>query len=311
MRFSTVLLVGLGVWTAGCTQKVVDTDGDGISDEDEATYGTDPENADSDSDGLKDGDELDFGSDPIVADADADGLLDAGERDAGTDPNAADSDGDGYRDGDEVVEGSDPADGMSLIYAGHWPYNPNKAAMVDPGFEDRANVGTTLANFKWLDQYGQAVDIYDFAQQGKPVVLDISTVWCGWCRVMAAWIGGDLSEAQTEIDHGYDLEGAFGRESWWDLIPDLVSSGQVYWVTAITQDVTGGPPVQQDVVDWSETFVNPNVPVILDEEAALESYLRVSGFPTVFLLDENLVFTVYERRDYTAVFTQLEADFGG
>ena len=42
----------------------VDTDGDGINDDDEATLGTDPENPDSDGDGFLDGDELETG-DPL------------------------------------------------------------------------------------------------------------------------------------------------------------------------------------------------------------------------------------------------------
>ncbi|RHW25929.1 Stk1 family PASTA domain-containing Ser/Thr kinase [Nocardioides immobilis] len=42
-----------------------DTDGDGLSDEDEATLGTDPNNPDSDGDTYSDGDEVAAGSDPL------------------------------------------------------------------------------------------------------------------------------------------------------------------------------------------------------------------------------------------------------
>lgn len=45
----------------------VDTDGDGLTDEDEATYGTDPLVADTDGDGVGDGDEVAAGTDPMVA----------------------------------------------------------------------------------------------------------------------------------------------------------------------------------------------------------------------------------------------------
>lgn len=64
----------------------VDTDGDGICDDDEVTNGTDPNNADSDGDGIDDGD----------------------EEALGTDPNNPDTDGDGVNDGDELVLGTDP-----------------------------------------------------------------------------------------------------------------------------------------------------------------------------------------------------------
>ena len=41
-------------------QLPVDTDGDGISDKDESTYGTDPDKADTDADGINDGEELSY-----------------------------------------------------------------------------------------------------------------------------------------------------------------------------------------------------------------------------------------------------------
>jgi len=59
----------------------VDTDGDGINDNDETTiYGTDPSDADTDDDNIDDGDELSFWGADWDADADNDGttnLLDS------------------------------------------------------------------------------------------------------------------------------------------------------------------------------------------------------------------------------------------
>ncbi|MDG1950148.1 MAG: hypothetical protein P8J32_05050, partial [bacterium] len=43
----------------------VDTDNDGLSDQDEETYGTDPNNPDSDADGYTDGDEVSSGYNPL------------------------------------------------------------------------------------------------------------------------------------------------------------------------------------------------------------------------------------------------------
>lgn len=71
-----------------------DDDNDGLSDVDEATYGTNPLLQDTDGDLLSDGDEVNVYS---------------------TLPNSPDSDGDFINDGDEINNGGDPLDPLS------WP----------------------------------------------------------------------------------------------------------------------------------------------------------------------------------------------
>lgn len=70
----------------------VDTDGDGLTDDSEARYGSDPEVTDTDGDGLTDGEEAVWRN---------------------TSPTLADSDGDGFTDGEEVLAGTDPLDPAS------------------------------------------------------------------------------------------------------------------------------------------------------------------------------------------------------
>ena len=94
----------------------VDTDGDGLTDDDETNlHGTDPDDADSDDDGLSDGAEVNLhGTDPNDADSDADGLSDGDEVNVhGTDPLDPDSDDDFASDGAEIAAGSDPNDPTS------------------------------------------------------------------------------------------------------------------------------------------------------------------------------------------------------
>ncbi len=95
-----------------------DLDGDGITNDDEATLGTDPNNPDSDGDGVPDGTEVNGGSDPlnpcspntnaVNCDSDGDGITNPNETVIGTNPNNPDTDGDGIQDGTEVTNGSDP-----------------------------------------------------------------------------------------------------------------------------------------------------------------------------------------------------------
>lgn len=97
-----------------------DSDGDGLCDDEEAWYNTDPTKADTDGDGLTDGQEVKiYGTDPRNPDTDADALLDGDEIHGIQVPGAphpyrsnplnSDTDGDGLTDGEEVrTQNSDP-----------------------------------------------------------------------------------------------------------------------------------------------------------------------------------------------------------
>lgn len=89
----------------------VDTDGDGLDDDEEVLRGTDPLRADSDGDGLNDGNEVTRGTNPLKVDTDGDGLNDGHEVGLNTNPVLADTDADGMPDGTEVNGGTDPVDG--------------------------------------------------------------------------------------------------------------------------------------------------------------------------------------------------------
>ncbi|MDA7518312.1 hypothetical protein N8529_00945, partial [bacterium] len=86
-----------------------DADGDGATDRQEFTAGSDPNDKDSDGDNLEDGPEINtHGSDPTKIDTDEDTLTDDVEVNIhGSDPALADTDGDNLTDDEEVVDGAD------------------------------------------------------------------------------------------------------------------------------------------------------------------------------------------------------------
>ncbi|MCX6016406.1 MAG: hypothetical protein NT020_12605, partial [Chloroflexales bacterium] len=99
---------------ASTTASNPDTDGDGLSDQEEALIGTDPNIADTDSDGLNDFAEVQLGTNPQKADTDSDGINDyvevatftqfvVGGIKYYTNPLEADTNGDRINDGFECA----------------------------------------------------------------------------------------------------------------------------------------------------------------------------------------------------------------
>jgi uncharacterized protein (DUF1800 family) len=88
-----------------------DTDGDGLTNQEEFAFGSDPRSSDGDGDGLNDVDERIAGSDPTRADTDGDRLSDGAEVHAAlpSDPTQTDTDNDGVSDRVETSAGFDPA----------------------------------------------------------------------------------------------------------------------------------------------------------------------------------------------------------
>ena len=124
------LLASAGVnwrWGAGVPPSygvsggVLDSDGDGLTDDEEKALGTDPFDPDTDKDGLTDGAEVKmYKTDPLNPDSDWDGLKDGAEVQVyKTNPSDPDTDKGGVTDGHEVIEDGtnplDPADDLQLF----------------------------------------------------------------------------------------------------------------------------------------------------------------------------------------------------
>ena len=119
----------------------IDSDGDGLLDDDEVRIGTDPYDPDTDKDGLSDGEEVhQYKTDPLIADTDWDGLKDGAEvLTYSTDPLNRDTDNGGVTDGHEIIEDDtdplDPSDDLQL-YTLNIEFDYDKADIRPIYFEE-------------------------------------------------------------------------------------------------------------------------------------------------------------------------------
>lgn len=114
---TTAPLTPIAQLSLGCPERwgtLADSDADGLPDEVEVLYATNPQKGDTDGDSYRDGEEVRGGYDPLQAagnprlDSDGDGLPEPEECQWKTDTHNPDTDGDSFQDGGEVRNGFDP-----------------------------------------------------------------------------------------------------------------------------------------------------------------------------------------------------------
>ncbi len=258
----------------------LDSDGDGLTNAQEAEGGTDPNKADTDDDGLTDGEEVKLGTDPLLQDTDGDSLTDGEEvGEWGTDPLLEDTDSDEYWDSWEIIEDTNPLDSSSRIYFGNWPYNPDKDSLDQGDWSNTSTaVDSRFPRFTFLDQYGEAVDNYDFANRlngdGQLTwqLIDVSTQWCPPCHNVASWIAGVDDNATDDF------------ESFYPTVREKVQGKKIWWMTFIVQDIDGGPPTSEDAIVWDQMHANPLVPILVDLDQRVVNGFGAGSFPHFFLL---------------------------
>ncbi len=218
---------GAGAGVAALPGMPKDSDGDGLTDEEEAKLGTDPFNKDTDGDGLTDGDEVKvYKTNPLNPDTDFDGLKDGEEvLTYKTNPLDRDTDKGGVADGHEVIEDHtnplDPSDDLMLfeVYI-QFDYdttvikpdffkdidqvvrvlqrNPKATAVIE-GHADRRTRSSEKYNQDLSERRAQAVQSY-MVGKGVPAASLTSTGY-GFSRpkVQPDLVNGNPENRRVEI----------------------------------------------------------------------------------------------------------------
>jgi len=223
--------------------------------------------------------------------------------------------------------------GQDLGYFAGWPINDSKDEINDPGvtFECDENVnkknagcpcssdadcitgkcfrsprignyclqgkGTMFPRFKLIDQYGEEVDIYDFANQGKMIIIEFSTAWCKPCRELAAWLSyNDTSVTQSRM-----------WKPEYDIIKDLVQQDQIYFINIQIQDIYKDSPSLDSVEDWFQEYSDDKIPVLADSGYQVRDWMKITGYPTIILINERMEIEQFSIRGWHDAFNFLSA----
>ena len=63
--------------------------------------------------------------------------------------------------------------------------------------------------------------------------------------------------------------------------------------------------IPEDVVQWYKKYPDPHVPILADEYRFFHSWVKPTGLPCIFLLDENMHLINYTNRGLTDAFLYL------
>ncbi|MCJ8294226.1 MAG: putative Ig domain-containing protein [Colwellia sp.] len=161
----------------------MDSDNDGLTNEDEVIYGTDTNNPDTDSDTLSDGDEVHtYLTNPLVADTDTDGMPDGYETSHQLDPLVNDSeedkDDDGLTNINEMLAGTDPnnsdTDGDGILDgADSNPLIDNSAPEIS-GFPESEIMEDQSYSFEPTVSYLGNIDSIVFSISNQPSWTDFN-----------------------------------------------------------------------------------------------------------------------------------------
>ena len=139
---------------------------------------------------------------------------------------------------------------------------PPQLGIIDTEECDQETVGSTVCNMIFYDHNKEVWELYD--HEGKVIILDFSTVWCGPCQA-----AGHFAQP---IQDDY--------------------AGKLEFVTILVDGATASPPTEDEINEWVTSHNVTTAPVLYGNRSVLDptgvnGYL-VGGFPTYVFITKDL-----------------------
>jgi peroxiredoxin len=140
-----------------------------------------------------------------------------------------------------------------------WPISSPPGGLQGEGFGE----GQVVPDIRLLDQFGAEVSIWQF--YGDVIVLDVSTMWCAPCQIIAAEV----------------------QETW----EDYESQGFQY-LTMLPENLSSDAPSTEELQSWAEDF-GIEQPILSDDAGhSYEITGSPAAFPQIVIIDRDMTVAI-------------------
>ena len=155
--------------------------------------------------------------------------------------------------------------------------------------------GDVFPEFISVDQYEENINLYDFANQGKYILVELAAAWCAPCNDLASWFA-------------YRDESIYSKPWWkkdYEKIYDLVHNDKIYFITVLYEDENHDLVSYDTSYEWFDNYPDEKIPVLLDFDKSLHAWVKPTGIPTIILLNEKMEIVQFTTRGLNSSFDQI------